>query len=80
MALFVAMTGINIVHVPYKGGAPQVTALVSGETQASLATVSTVLAHVQSGRLRALGVASAKRSGTMPDVRRSLKPACRATK
>ncbi len=58
MALLVSMTGINIVHVPYKGGAPQVTALVSGETQASLATVSTVLVHVQSGRLRALGVSS----------------------
>jgi tripartite-type tricarboxylate transporter receptor subunit TctC len=68
MALLVVMTGINIVHVPYKGGAPQVTALVSGETQASLATVSTVLVHVQSGRLRALGVSGAKRSGTMPDV------------
>ena len=68
MALFVSMTGINIVHVPYKGGAPQVTALVSGETQASLATVSTVLAHVQSGRLRAVGVSSTKRSGVLPDV------------
>ncbi|MDB5811044.1 MAG: hypothetical protein JWN94_3166 [Betaproteobacteria bacterium] len=68
MALLVSMTGINIVHVPYKGGAPQVTALVSGETQASLATVSTVLVHVQSGRLRAIGVSSAKRTGTMPDV------------
>ena len=68
MALLVAMTGIDIVHVPYKGGAPQVTALVSGETQASLATVSTVLAHVQSGRLRALGVSSAKRSGVLPNV------------
>ena len=41
---------------------------MSGETQASLATVSTVLVHVQSGRLRALGVSSAKRSATMPDV------------
>ena len=68
MALLVSMSGINIVHVPYKGGAPQVTALVSGETQASLATVSTVLMHVQSGRLRALGVSSAKRTGTMPEV------------
>jgi tripartite-type tricarboxylate transporter receptor subunit TctC len=68
MALLVAMTGINLVHVPYKGGAPQVTALVSGETQASLATVSTVLVHVQSGRLRAIGVSSNKRTGTMPDV------------
>ena len=68
MALFVSMSGINIVHVPYKGGAPQVTALVSGETQASLATVSTVLMHVQSGRLRTLGVSSAKRTATMPEV------------
>src|SRR3954469_21457034 len=68
MALLVSMTGINLVHVPYKGGAPQVTALVSGETQASLATVSTVLVHVQSGRLRAIGVSSNKRTGTMPDV------------
>ena len=68
MALLVAMAGINIVHVPYKGGAPQVTALVSGETQTSLATVSTVLVHVQSGRLRALGVSSSKRSGTLPGV------------
>ena len=68
MALLVAMAGINIVHVPYKGGVPQVTALVSGETQASLATISTVLAHINSRRLRALGVSSAARSGVLPDV------------
>jgi tripartite-type tricarboxylate transporter receptor subunit TctC len=68
MALFAAMAGIKAVHVPYKGGAPQVTALVSGETQASLATISTVLVHVQSGRLRALGVSSIKRSSVLPDV------------
>ncbi len=68
MALFISMTGIKIVHIPYKGGTPQVTALVSGETQASLATVVTVLTHIHSGRLRALGVASPKRSGALPDV------------
>jgi len=68
MALFIAMTGIKIVHIPYKGGGPQVTALVAGETQASLATISTVLTHIHSGRLRPLGVSSAKRSGTLPDV------------
>lgn len=68
MALLVQMAGINIVHVPYKGGAPQVTALVSGETQASLATISTVLTHVNSGRLRALGVSGAKPSPTLPGV------------
>ena len=68
MALLVSMTGIKIVHIPYKGGAPQVTALMSGETQLSLATISTVLTHVKAGRLRALGVSSAKRSGSLPDV------------
>ena len=68
MELLVAMTGIKIVHVPYKGGAPQVTALMSGETQVSLATISTVLTHIKAGRLRALGVSSATRSGSLPDV------------
>jgi tripartite-type tricarboxylate transporter receptor subunit TctC len=68
MALLVSMTGIELVHVPYKGGAMQVTALVGGESQASLATVSTVIAHLKSGRLRALGVSSARRSAILPDV------------
>ena len=68
MALFASMTGIKLVHIPYKGGAPQVTALVSGETQASLATISTVLSHIGSKRLRPLGVSSAARSGVLPEV------------
>ncbi len=68
MALLTSMSGISLVHIPYKGGAPQVTALMGGEAQASLATISTVIAHVKSGRLRALGVSSAKRSGMMPDI------------
>lgn len=68
MALFISMTGIDIVHVPYKGGAPQVTALVAGEAQASLATVSTVIQHLRAGKLRALGVNSQKRVGVLPDT------------
>ncbi len=68
MALLTSVTSIDLVHIPYKGGTPQVTALVGGEAHASLATISTVLVHVKSGRLRALGVSSAKRSVMMPDV------------
>ncbi len=68
MALFISMAGIKIMHIPYKGGTPQVTALMSGETQASLATISTVLTHINAGRLRALGVSSANRSGVLRNV------------
>jgi tripartite-type tricarboxylate transporter receptor subunit TctC len=68
MALLVSMSGIQLVHVPYKGGAPQVTALVGGETQASVATISVALPHVKSARLRMLGVSSAKRNAVFPEV------------
>jgi len=68
MALFISMTGVNLVHVPYKGGAPQVTALVAGEAQASLATVSTVIEHIRGGRLRPLGVNSTEPVKALPGV------------
>jgi tripartite-type tricarboxylate transporter receptor subunit TctC len=68
MALFISMAGIKLVHVPYKGGAPQVTALVAGEAQASLATVSTVIAHIRAGRLRPLGVNSTEPVSALPGV------------
>ena len=68
MALFGSMTGTKLVHVPYKGGGPQVVGLLGGEAQASLATIASVIAHIKTGRLRALGVASARRSPTLPDV------------
>lgn len=68
MALLTAMAKLNLVHVPYKGGVPQVTALVSGETQVSFATIGTVINHIRQGRLRPLGVGSATRTKALSDV------------
>lgn len=68
MALLISMTGIDIVHVPYKGGAPQVTALMAGETQASFATVGTVINHIRNGKLRPLGLGSTRPSKALPNV------------
>ena len=66
--LFNSMAGIKTTHVPYKGAAPSMVALVSGETQLTFTTVLVAMPHVKSGRLRALGVASLKRSAVLPDV------------
>jgi tripartite-type tricarboxylate transporter receptor subunit TctC len=63
-----AAGGLDMVHVPYKGGAPAVQALLAGEVQLTSVSVNTALPHVQSGKARALGVASAKRSPALPDV------------
>jgi tripartite-type tricarboxylate transporter receptor subunit TctC len=68
MALFASMAGIELVHVPYKGGGPQVIALVAGESQASLAVIASVVAHIRSGRLRPLGVSSTTPTGALPEV------------
>jgi len=68
MALFISMTGIKIVHVPYKGGPPSVGAATSGETQATLATVGTVVSQLKAHRLRPLGVTTLKRLAQLPDV------------
>ena len=66
--LFKSMTRINIVHVPYKGGAAQMTALISGEVQMSVSDVVALSGHLKSGRLRALAVTSAERSALVPDL------------
>ncbi len=66
--LFKLRTKTDIVHVPYKGTAPSLTAVMAGEVQFSFANVPAILAHVKSGRLRALAVAGTKRSAQMPDV------------
>jgi tripartite-type tricarboxylate transporter receptor subunit TctC len=57
-----------MVHVPYKGGAPAVQVLLAGEVQLTAVSVNTSLPQIQSGKVRALGVASSKRSPALPDV------------
>src|SRR6266513_2561458 len=66
--LFKLRTGTNIVHVPYKGSAPALTALVAGEVQMSFSNTVAINQHVKSGRLRALAVAGARRTALMPEV------------
>lgn len=66
--LFNSMAGIRMTHVPYKGAAASIIALISGETQLTFTTVLVAMPHIKSGRLRALGVASLKRSTVLPDV------------
>jgi len=63
-----AAGGLDMVHVPYKGGAPAVQALLAGEVQLTAVSVNTALPHIQAGKVRALGVASPKRSPALPDV------------
>lgn len=68
MELLKSMAGINMVHIPYKGTAPAVTDLLSGQVSALFNSIPTVLPHVQSGRLRGIAVGSAKRSPAVPDI------------
>jgi len=66
--LFNSMAGIRMTHIAYKGAAPSIVALISGETQLTFTTVLLAMPHVKSGRLRALGVASLKRAAVLPDI------------
>ncbi|MGH8619318.1 MAG: Bug family tripartite tricarboxylate transporter substrate binding protein [Burkholderiales bacterium] len=62
------MSGVQIVHVPYKGASPALTDLVAGQTQFMITGVSSTLPFVKSGKLKALGVSSDKRLAILPDV------------
>ena len=66
--LFKMMTGVNLVHVPYRGGAPAVTDLVGGHLQVIFCPVSEGIEHIKAGKLRALAVTTAKRLDALPDV------------
>jgi len=66
--LFSRLAGVDIVHVPFKGGAPAVQSVLAGDTQLSFATPPSVLALVQAGRLRALAVTSRERTPLVPGI------------
>src|SRR4029077_14159572 len=65
---FKSMAGINMVRIPYKNAGPGITALIGGEVQMMFATAGSVMPHIKSGRLRALGVTSPKPSALLPDM------------
>ncbi len=66
--LFKYMTGVTMVHIPFKGGGQAVTALIGGQVQLNFATIPSVLPHVRSGKLRAIAVTTSQRSPAIPEV------------
>ena len=68
MEMLKARTGIDLVHVPYKGAAPQMQDMVAGQVQVGFSSVSSAIALIRSGSVRALAVASAQRSALLPDT------------
>jgi tripartite-type tricarboxylate transporter receptor subunit TctC len=66
--LFKMMAGVNLVHVPYRGGAPATTDLIGGHLQVIFCPVSEAIEHIKSGKLRALAVTTAARLDVLPDV------------
>jgi tripartite-type tricarboxylate transporter receptor subunit TctC len=67
-ALFVMMTGVDLVHVPYRGAAPALTDLLGNQVQVMFDNLPSSIGHIQGGRLRAIAVTTATRAKTLPDV------------
>ncbi len=66
--LFSRITGVQLINVPYKGGAQALTDLIGGQVQIMFGTAAITLAHVRSGRMKPLGVSTPKRSSLLPEV------------
>ena len=66
--LFKMMTGVNLVHVPYRGGGPALTDLLGGQVQTMFVAISAAIEYVRAGNLRALAVTTASRSDALPDI------------
>jgi len=66
--LFNLMSGVKLVHVPYKGGAPAMSDLVGGQVQLVFATTASAIPHVKSGRIKGIAVTTAKRSALLPEL------------
>lgn len=68
MELFLSMTGLKMVHIPYKGSGPAMVDLLGGQVVTMTATMLTGVPHVRSGRLRGLGVTGVQRNAAMPEI------------
>ena len=68
MAVFASRAGLDMLHIPYKGGSALVAATLSGEVQAGWSGIPNVLSHLRAGKLRVYAISTAQRSGTLPDV------------
>jgi tripartite-type tricarboxylate transporter receptor subunit TctC len=66
--MFMAMTGVKMQHVPYRGAAPATTDLLGGQVQVIFDNMPSIIQHIRAGSLRALGVTTAERSAQLPDV------------
>ena len=66
--LFKMMTGITMVHVPYRGSAPSLTDLIGGQVQVTFDSIPASIGHIRAGRLRALAVTAAMRSDVLPEI------------